>query len=212
MKKAVIFDMDGVISDTQKFHSKVESRILKKYGIHMRPDKISKVYAGVSDEEMFSEIFKTHQMAFGDIDKIIRQKRRLLKKTLKDNLRAVPYSRGLINRLIKKGIKLAVASGSSIKFIEQVLKTLDLLNKFDVIVSAQEVAKGKPDPGLFLLTIKKLNVKAHEAIVIEDSYSGMLAARNAGIECVGLVDDHGDYPATKTVTKLNRLSLKMLLD
>lgn len=209
MKNAVIFDMDGVISDTQKLHAKVEVEILKRFGIYMATEEISKKYAGVSDDVMFAEIFRKHKVKLKDISAVISEKWKVMEKLPQRKIKAIPHSIGLVNSFKRNGFKLAIASASTTKFIIYVLKSLNILDKFDVIVSASEVKLGKPAPDIFLLVAKRLSVKTSDVIVIEDGRSGMIGARLAGMKCIGLVEDlKEDYPATRLVTTLSQISIE----
>ncbi len=94
------------------------------------------------------------------------------------------------------------------KFINEVVKELDLKKHFDVLVSAQEVENGKPAPDIFLLAASRLGVLPEEAIVIEDGKSGMIGAAAAKMKSIGLVADvTGDYPATLLVSSLEHISV-----
>lgn len=206
MNKAVIFDMDGVISDTQKYHSEVESKLLERFHIQISPRELANKYAGVSDEEMFTEIFNKHGTAIKNLPAILAKKWELMRKISKKNIKAIPYALDLVISLKNKGFKLAVTSASRKTYILYILKILGIADKFDVIVSAEEVKRGKPAPDIFLLAVKRLAIRANEVIVIEDGLSGMLGAMKAKIKCIGLVSNkNGHYPATKIVTSLKQL-------
>lgn len=204
--------MDGVVSDTQKFHAEVESLILKSFGATMSPDDITKRYAGVADGVMFKEIFaeqgvKNHP----PIDEIVMQKWDKMATVAFGRITAIPHAIELIEDLKNDGFKLAIASASTHKFINEVLSELRLTSIFDTIVSAQEVAHGKPAPDVFLLAAKRLGVAPSNSVVIEDGRSGMIGARAAGMKVIGLVDDvSADYPATLLVTSLAELSAKKI--
>ncbi len=209
MKKAVIFDMDGVISNTQKYHAKVEIKLLKHLGIHISKEELQDKYAGVSDEEMFIKIFQKKRIQAADIPALVLQKWKLLREIANGKIEAIPHAILLINALKKNGYKLAVASASPHDFIIYVLKSLKVLKKFDAIVSSQEVKHGKPAPDIFLLAAKRLAVLPKDAIVIEDGRSGMIGAKRAYMKCIGLVSEiKSDYPATMLVTSLDQVHIE----
>lgn len=211
MKKAVIFDMDGVVSDTQKFHAVVESKILAKYGIFMEPEEITAKYAGVSDKNQFEEIFKKNNIKGENIDKIIFQKWNLMKKIAAGNITAIPYAIELIELLNQKGFKLAIVSASTLAFISYIIDQLKINKYFSVIVSAQEVKNGKPSPDIFLLAAKRLKIDPKNCVVIEDGKSGMIGAKRAGMKSVGFVKDLKDkWPADIVVNALRDLSPQVI--
>jgi len=207
--KAVIFDLDGVISDTNFLQSRVEENLLKKYGINLSYKEITEKYAGMSDKEFFKKVCKN----FGkkcNVDKLINEKwKEILTIAKTKRIRPIKGSIKLINKLKKAGFKLGVASASRKEFIELVLSRLKVLDKIDAITSSTEVKKGKPDPEIFLLTAKKLKVNPKNCIVIEDGKLGMIAAKKAGMKCIGLVKNRKEnYPADKIVSNLSQLSLR----
>ena len=189
MIKAVIFDMDGVISHTQIFHSKAESEALKEYGISMPFKELMKKYAGIPDKEMFKKILER----FGkeaNIDEIIEKKWVIMDKFVKKGIKPVEDVEKLIRFLYKNGFALAVASASPFHFIKSVIKPLKIENMFKSIACADEVTHGKPDPEIFLLAAKKLKIKPVFCIVIEDSSNGVEAAKRAGMKCVAITTTH----------------------
>lgn len=201
--KAVIFDLDGVLSDTQKFHAEVESALLKEFGVHLSPESITSMYAGVSDEEMFAEIFEKHGVTAASIGDVVRRKWDLMVQVARGSIVPVPHAVNLVRSLKRKGMKLAIASASSRTFIEEVVRVLGIKDCFSAIVSASEVARGKPAPDIFLLAARRLGVRPEESIVIEDGVRGMQGALAAGMKCIGLVSDaSASYPATRIVVSL----------
>ncbi len=205
---AIIFDMDGVISNTQVLHARIEEELLEKYNIKIKSNTITEKYAGMSDKEFFKTIFND----FGkkaDIDKVIKEKWNELMSHAKGNISAIEGAISLIQLLKNAGFKLAVASASKKEFIDLVLLELNITKYFDVITSADEVKLGKPNPDIFLLAAKKLDVEPKKCIVIEDGKLGMTAAKRAGMKCIGLVNkkniNEDEYDADKIVKNLTKL-------
>jgi HAD superfamily hydrolase (TIGR01509 family) len=206
--KAVIFDLDGVISDTNFLQSRVEENLLKKYGINLSYKEITEKYAGMSDKEFFKTVFDDFKKKC-DINEIIKEKWENIFELAKKGIKPMPGALKLINRLKNSGFKLAVSSASRKDFIKLVLSELKILNKFDAITSGTEVKKGKPNPEIFLLTAKKLKVNPKNCIVIEDGRLGMIAAKKARMKCIGLVKNKKEnYPADKIVSNLSQLNLR----
>lgn len=210
MIKAVIFDMDGVISDTQKFHSKGESELLKRYGINLTPEEITKKYSGVRTSEFFKELLDEKKAKY-DIDKLMKEKMDRMIKLANDKVDAIPYSIDLINKLLENGFRLAVASASYSEYVKTVLEKLNVYDKFEVIISGNLVKRGKPDPESFLLVSDQLKILPENCMVIEDGRSGMIAAKNSGMKCIGLVPDKNkEYPTNILVESLREIDINMI--
>ncbi len=208
--KAVIFDMDGVISDTQKLHALIEEKLLKKYGIELDSDEITEKYAGLPDKEFFEKIFKDYKISV-DVEKVINEKWNEMMDIAKNNISPIQGAIELINQLKENGFKLAVASSSPHSFIELVLSELKLKEKFDVIVSTEDVKFGKPNPEIFLLAAKKLRKDPSECVVIEDGINGIIAAKRGGMKCIFLTRKNKDQQfADLAISSLKELSAKRI--
>ena len=205
--KAVIFDMDGVISDTQIIHSTIESDLLKGYGIAIHPQEITRKYAGTRMREWMPDLFKHHNVPAPSMEEVSAKKKVHLENALKNGIQEVPGTREFIQFLKNRHIPIAVASASRLALIDLILSALGLKSEFDAIASSEEVKMGKPEPDVFLLAAQRLNVSPADSLVIEDGVSGMIAAKKAGMRCVALVRDgsEGDYPADLVVSDLREI-------
>jgi len=205
--RAVIFDMDGVISDTQNIHSAIESELLKGYGVTINPEEITRKYAGTRMKEWMPDVFKHHHVSTPSMEEISAKKKVHLENALKEGIREVPGTREFIQFLKEKNIPIAVASASRLALIDLILSALGLREEFDAVASSEEVKNGKPEPDVFLLAAERLNVPPSDSLVIEDGISGMVAAKKAGMRCVALVrgsneDKQDNYPANLVVSDL----------
>ena len=210
MIKGIIFDMDGVISDTQKIHSKIESELLAKYEIHIPPEEITQKYAGVRTKEFFDKLLSKQNKKY-NIDALVNKKWGKLEKIAPLSVDAINGSINLIKSLYSKKYTMAVASASYSKYVQNVLKTLKIINYFSAIVSGDMVSKGKPNPESFLLAAKKIYLHPSQCLVIEDGINGMQAAKSANMKCIGLVDDINKiYPTKNLVTSLSKITLNYL--
>lgn len=211
MIKAVIFDMDGVISDTQKFHGEIESSIFEKHGIKLSPREIEEKYAGMSDKEFFETVFNKFNKKLY-VEGAIEEKWDTLLKSAKGKISGIYGITELVKRLHDSNLKLGVASASRKEFIELVLSELRLTEYFDAITSSTEVESGKPNPDIFLLTAKKLNANPKECLVIEDGKLGVTASKRAGMKCIWINWHHknDNIEADKIVDELKDINLSII--
>jgi beta-phosphoglucomutase family hydrolase len=211
MIRAVIFDMDGVISDTQKLHARVESELLKRHGINLEPDEITRRYAGIPDEVFLSDISKIYGVSI-DIEQFADEKWRLMIETAQEGVDPIPGALELIAMLWKAGFKLAVASSSIKAFIDTVLDILDIKRYFEAVVSVEDVLRGKPNPDIFLLAAKLMGVNPTDCVVIEDAVSGIKAAKKAGMKTILLAEEAShDVNPDITIRDLRELTIERLL-
>jgi haloacid dehalogenase superfamily, subfamily IA, variant 3 with third motif having DD or ED/haloacid dehalogenase superfamily, subfamily IA, variant 1 with third motif having Dx(3-4)D or Dx(3-4)E len=213
MMEAVIFDMDGVVSDTQQFHAQVESRLLSDLGVQMSPEQITTRYAGRATEVWFPEALAGYgiEVDAASVSALMATKWQLTWEMVRGRLQEISGASQLIRQLWSAGLRLAVASSSTRPFILEVLAELRLRPYFHTIVSSQQVERGKPAPDIFLLAAQQLAVPPAQTVVIEDGISGMVGARAAGMPSIGLVAKVDDcYPATLLVTTLEEITLPRL--
>ncbi len=187
MIKAVIFDMDGVLIDSQPIHYEADRLTLSKLGVTVAHKDLEK-YTGTSNPNRFAkfkEDFKIIQ-SISDITKI--QEDIIFELISKQELTAISGIIELLEDLKINNIKMAVASSSSYRFINTILDKLDITKYFTEIVSGEDMKNSKPSPDIFLKTAEKLNVANEECVVIEDSENGVLAAISAGMKCIGYIN------------------------
>ena len=180
---SVIFDMDGTLLDTQSICVPAWEYAGKMQGISGVGNAISHVCG--MNELGWTAYLEQH---YGDMDI------ELFKKTMRDYIiknGKVTYKKGaekLLSFLKGKGIKLALASGSSHKSINHHLNEVGATDVFSVIVGGKDVENGKPAPDIFLLAAEKLGVAPKDCFVIEDSANGIRAGYSAGMKCIGIPD------------------------
>lgn len=185
MLKAVIFDMDGVLLDSESLHFQALDDLMRSKGRRYSVELLHK-YCGVPEEEIWPCLLKDLKMTGEDPEQMMQEHWIRYRKLLKQNgYPKFPGTKAFLTMLKNQGYQTAVASASSKDVIEDYLLELDFKDCFDAVASAQECSHGKPEPDVFLLAAKKLNIKPEECMVIEDSVKGMIAARRAGMKWIG---------------------------
>lgn len=187
MLKAVIFDMDGVIIDSEPIHNQAAALTLQDFNIELTPDYLNQ-FVGSTPAHMFDTIRKDYQLPVTTEELLAADRANANKLFEKEGMTPLPGVIDLIKDLYRHGVKLAVASSSSLKRIEEVTKAFGIHKYFDKLVSGQELANPKPAPDIFLKTLSLLGTNQSETMIIEDSTLGCLAARAAAIPCIGYIN------------------------
>lgn len=187
MLKAVIFDMDGVIIDSEPMHAQAAVLALKKFNVDIAMDYAYK-FIGTRTLQMCIQMIKDFNIA-ASADELLKANNDMKEYLLrKEGHRVIPYITRLICDLYKHGIKLIIASSSNAAAIEDVMTSLKIRDYFSGFVSGEMTTLPKPAPDIFLKAAQKLGVTADECIVIEDSYNGVMAAKAAGMACIGFAN------------------------
>ncbi len=184
MLKAVIFDCDGILVDSMKYHAIAWQQALAEYDIKVSHRDIFLV-EGMSSLDTIN-LFANKQkikLSAGTKDKIQSNKRSLTKKIFQPKI--YPYLHPLINKLKKDGLILAVVSGGNRDFVKNVVKA-EFPKAFKAVITGDDVKHSKPSPAPYRLALKKLGFKPSEAIVIENSPLGIESAKKAKIKTFAL--------------------------
>lgn len=185
--KAFIFDMDGVIIDSEPIHFQVDIETMKHLGCNMSKKELEK-YVGTTNEYMLTDIKKNYNIK-ESIEEITDYKMKLTKrKIIESDLEPIEGIKELLVNLKENSIPAAIASSSPIDFINIVVEKFKIRDYFQYIVSGEEVVNGKPAPDIYIETAKKLGFDAKDCTVIEDSKNGVQAAKSAGMKCIGFAN------------------------
>lgn len=185
--KAFIFDMDGVIIDSEPIHFQVDIETMKHLGCNMSKKELEK-YVGTTNEYMLTDIKKNYNIK-ESIEEITDYKMKLTKrKIIESDLEPIEGIKELLVNLKENNIPAAIASSSPIDFINIVVEKFKIRDYFQYIVSGEEVVNGKPAPDIYIKTAKKLGFDPKDCTVIEDSKNGVQAAKSAGMKCIGFAN------------------------
>lgn len=192
----VIFDLDGTLVDSEPNYYEAGRRLLADHGV---PDFSWEQHArfiGIGTRETL-EVLSAEFGIDAPVDELLAGKNRLYLELARAHTEVFPEMRRLVRWLSAAGHPMAVASGSSRAAIEAVLAGTGLDGLLPTVVSAEEVARGKPEPDVFLEAARRLGVAPAECVVLEDAAPGALAAARAGMRCIavpyvrGTADDPG---------------------
>ena len=184
---AVIFDMDGVLIDSQPLHYMADVESMKKYGVYKEQEFYEK-YAGTTTPDRMralNELFKLN----ADVDEMVAVREQMILDIMKkEEISPVRGITELLKSIKSKGMTTAVASSSGYELINMVLEKLGIAQYFDCITSGIDVKHGKPAPDVFLLAAERINKSPEECVVVEDSENGVNAAVAAGMKSVGYIN------------------------
>lgn len=183
MIKAVIFDMDGVLIDSEPLHFDVIEMVLNKHGVAIPGDYLNK-YVGDTNERVWKEMVKEFSLT-ESIDFYIEQQ---LESTIeclwRDAYEPIEGVVELLQELKDAGYSLAVASSSPPVVIQNILDRIGIAHYFDKWVSGNQVPESKPAPYIYLHAAAVLGFEPGDCLAIEDSYYGVTAAKAAGLRCI----------------------------
>lgn len=196
---AVIFDLDGTLVDSEPTHYQAIRRLLAPFGVTGFTWDDHVHYIGISTEETVAALRARYALDASTESLLDRADRHYLRLAAASTA-VFPGMLALVESLRARGNPLAVASGSSPAAITAALAGTGLDELIGTAVSAQEVARGKPEPDVFLETARRLGVTAGDCVVLEDSPAGVTAAARAGMRCVAIpsVPAHAGDPAFAT--------------
>ncbi|MHC4476067.1 MAG: HAD family hydrolase [Planctomycetota bacterium] len=218
MLQAVIFDFDGVVTDSEMLHLRAFNEILAKSGLEIPTEEYYKEYLGFTDVECFETLVDKGRLVLGadSIQDLVVQKNDVFEKLADNDAAIILGVPEFLDMLKQNNVPTAICSGALLAEIELILERANLRSFFEVIVSADDVTKGKPDPEGFLLTLRKLNdnrptaILPAQCIVIEDSHWGLEAARAAAMHTVAVTNSYAAEQlamAEKTIGNLNELTM-----
>jgi beta-phosphoglucomutase len=208
MLKGIIFDVDGVLVDSEKLIAKAAILLFKERGVQVNEADF-KPFIGVGEQKFLEGVAAMHHVSLPTDAKT--QLYGIYKKIIKGNLRTVNGVEAVIDKCRNKGLKLAVATSADADKLAANFAAVGFNNSmFDAVVTGENVVHKKPSPDIFLYAAKQLKLEPSECLVLEDAINGIKAATSAGCKSVGIAGtftkeelymanwaatDHTDIPA-----------------
>jgi HAD superfamily hydrolase (TIGR01509 family) len=202
---SVIFDLDGTLVDSEPNYFEAGRQTLAEQGITDFTWADHEQYVGISTQETLA-LWKERYGLTAPLDTLLADKNRRYLELARATTRVYPEMRKFVELLAAEGVPMAVASGSSPEAIEAILAGSGLAAHLTTVVSADEVAHGKPAPDVFLEAARRLGAAPVDCVVLEDAAPGAAAAHAAGMRCIAVpyVAAQADDPAFATAGLLLR--------
>ena len=187
--KVVIFDMDGVLIDSEPAYLEMNKKLFVEFGIEM-DDENYKALVGLPSLPMWKMLKEKYNLK-NEVSNFMQLEKKRMNEILDSEIISEPVEGivQLLNLLKEKNYHLSVASSSAKENINFVLKKLNLNHYFDFVISGEEVINGKPAPDIFLKVSEKFNADSKNCYVIEDSTNGIAAAKSADMKSIGYTNN-----------------------
>lgn len=189
MAFAVLFDMDGVIVDSNPYHKLAFQAFLKKYNRSLTDDELKTHVYGRTNQEGMPYIFQ-RALATTELTELADEKEALFRELYRADIRPVAGLVPFLQKLKGQRVPMAVGTSAPAANLDFVLNSLGIRSYFDALLDSASVSRGKPDPEIYLKAAAELRIPPSQCIVIEDSLAGVQAGLNAGAKVIGITTTH----------------------
>ncbi len=181
---AIVFDMDGVLIDSEPLHLLAYQKFLSEFGLTFL-EQDNHNFLGMKDLDCAKHLVERHKLTI-TADEFVARKESVLHQLFLDELKVQPGVLQTLENAHKLNIPTVIASSATMPTIELVVELTGTRKYFRHLCSGDEVPNGKPAPDVFLLAAQRLGVKPSECLVIEDTFNGVCAAKAAGMMCIAI--------------------------
>lgn len=185
--KAIIFDMDGLMIDSERLYFQAEREIARTHGKEIEDGILWKMM-GRNPIEGMEILVRELDLPISPRE-AMRMRNDLMREKMRTDLKAMPGLNHIIDAFFGR-LKLAVSTGAPREFLDMAVDQLGMRDRFDVLQASDEIIKGKPDPEIFLRTCDRLGLEPEECVVLEDSENGVRAARRAGCFVIAVPSEY----------------------
>ena len=208
---AVIFDMDGVIVDTNPHHKIAIQQFCADHGIQLNELTFQHKIYGRTNRDWITNVFG--EITIEQRDAYAKEKEALFRKIYEPDIKPVTGLIAFLDSLVANRIPRAIATSAPPENVEFIVRKTGIRKYFDIILDERNVTHGKPNPEIYIKTAKALNFPNKECIVIEDSLSGITAARKSGSKVIGITTTHTPEELSETnlvIQDFNDLTIPIL--
>jgi HAD superfamily hydrolase (TIGR01509 family) len=187
MDKALIFDMDGLMIDSERLYFEVERALARRYGKEVRDETLWRMM-GRTPLEGLTIYVRELELPLSPAE-AVALRNDLMREKMRNDLRPMPGLSHILDSFRGRR-KMAVSTGAPREFLDLAMDKLGIRDRFDVLLASDAIARGKPDPEIFLKTCAGLDVPPERAIVLEDSENGVVAGKRAGCAVIAVPSDY----------------------
>ena len=192
MLRAVAFDLDGLMFNTEDIFNEVGHLVLRRRGKEMSRDLLQQMM-GRRAPEALQLMIDFHSLESDTVPGLIDETRILFAELAVDRLAPMPGLFTLLERIEARGLVKGVATSSGRRYLEEILARFEILGRFTMTLTAEDVTHGKPHPEIYLTAAERLGVAPQEMLVLEDSHAGTTAAVRAGAHAVSVPNEHSRF-------------------
>jgi beta-phosphoglucomutase family hydrolase len=184
--KAVIFDMDGVLVDTNPHHKTAWREYYQRFSKELSDDEFIRYVSGKHNAAIVAHLLDNQSLSESEVKRISAEKEALFRELYQHHMAPVSGLIDFLEALKAAGIRMAVATSAPVENLDFVVDTLNIRSYFDVLLNESMVNHPKPDPEIYELAMKQLDVSPDESVIFEDSTTGIQAAKASGAYVVGV--------------------------
>jgi HAD superfamily hydrolase (TIGR01509 family) len=191
--EAVLYDLDGLMVDSEALHGQASEQALNKYG-HRLEDlswEMRKNFYGKRVVDVAGEIVDSLGLPASP-EQWAQERLEIFMGLIEKGLSLMPGVEQSLEFFDRRGIRKAVVSSGNRKYVERMLEMTGVGPAFNLVITGDEVSHGKPDPQCFLIGARKLGVQPANSLVLEDAYAGICAAKSAGMKVIGIRNEYND--------------------
>jgi HAD superfamily hydrolase (TIGR01509 family) len=189
--QAVVFDLDGLMFNTEEIFNEVGDQLLIRRGKEMTPELRTQMM-GRRGPESFAVMVDWHGLR-ETVEELLVESEILFRQLAVGRLAPMPGLHTLLDAIESRKLKKGVATSSPRRYFHEIIEPFQLLHRFDVTLTAEDVTHGKPHPEVYLTAAERLGVQPCEMLVLEDSHTGSLAAARANAVAVAIPHRHSSY-------------------